>query len=67
MCRHVGFAPVEFSVHSRRAGFTTSTAAAGAVERDMMQHTRPKSEQIVRRYIRKGSLFKGNLVNTLGF
>jgi integrase len=64
---HAGFAPEEFSGHSLRAGFATSAAAAGANERDIMQHTRHKSEQMVRRYIRKGSLFKGNLVDTLGF
>jgi integrase len=64
---HAGFAPDEFSGHSLRAGFATSAAAAGANERDIMHHTRHKSEQMVRRYIRKGSLFKGNLVDTLGF
>jgi integrase len=64
---HAGFAPEEFSGHSLRAGFATSAAAAGANERDIMQHTRHKSEQMVRRYIRKGSLFKGNLVDSMGF
>jgi integrase len=64
---HAGFAPEEFSGHSLRAGFATSAAAAGAHERDIMQHTRHKSEQMVRRYIRKGSLFKGNLVDSMGF
>ena len=64
---HAGFAPEEFSGHSLRSGFATSAAAAGANERDIMQHTRHKSEQMVRRYIRKGSLFKGNLVNSMGF
>jgi integrase len=64
---HAGFAPEEFSGHSLRAGFATSAASAGANERDIMQHTRHKSEQMVRRYIRKGSLFKGNLVDSMGF
>jgi integrase len=60
-------APEEFSGHSLRAGFATSAAGAGATERDIMKHTRHKSEQMVRRYIRKGSLFKGNLVDSMGF
>jgi integrase len=64
---HAGFAPDEFSGHSLRAGFATSAAAAGASERDIMKHTRHKSEQMVRRYIRKGSLFKGNLIDSMGF
>jgi integrase len=64
---HAGFAPEEFSGHSLRAGFATSAAGAGATERDIMKHTRHKSEQMVRRYIRKGSLFKGNLVDSMGF
>lgn len=50
----MGFAPEEFSGHSLRAGFATSAAAAGANERDIMEHTRHKSDQMVRRYIRKG-------------
>ena len=56
---HAGFAPEEISGHSLRAGFATSAAAAGANERDIMRHTRHKSEQMVRRYIRKGSLSEG--------
>jgi hypothetical protein len=50
---HAGFAPEEFSGHSLNAGFVTSAAATSANERDIMQHTRHKSEQMVRRYIRK--------------
>ena len=32
-----------------------------------MQQTRHKSEKMLRRYIRKGSLFHGNVVEGLGF
>jgi integrase len=65
-CERPGVKPLRPTL-PLRAGFATSAAAAGAHERDIMQHTRHKSEQMVRRYIRKGSLFKGNLVDTLGF
>jgi integrase len=60
-------APEEFSGHSLRAGLATSAAEAGQQERDIMQQTRHKSEKMVRRYIRKGSLFQGNVVDALGF
>jgi hypothetical protein len=33
----------------------------------MLQQTRHKSEKMVRRYILKGSLFQGNVVDALGF
>ena len=32
-----------------------------------MQQTRHKSEKVLRRYIRKVSLFQGNVVDALGF
>jgi hypothetical protein len=63
---HAGFSPEEFSGHSLCAGLATSAAEAGQQECDIiMQQTRHKSEKMVRRYIRKGSLFQGNgvLVN----
>jgi hypothetical protein len=64
---HAGFSPEEFSGHSLRAGLATSAAEAGQQERDIMQQTRHKSEKMVRRYTRKGSLFQGNVVDALGF
>jgi integrase len=64
---HAGFAPEEFSGHSLRAGLATSAAEAGQNEREIMNQTRHKSEKMVRRYIRKGSLFQGNVVGGLGF
>jgi len=64
---HTGFSGEEFSGHSLRAGLATSAALAGQHERDIMQQTRHKSEKMVRRYIRKGSLFQGNVVDSLGF
>ena len=35
----------------------TSAAAGGAQERAVMRHTRHKSAEMVRRYIREGELF----------
>jgi integrase len=64
---HTGYSAEEFSGHSLRAGLATSAALAGQPERDIMQQTRHKSEKMVRRYIRKGSLFLGNVVDALGF
>jgi integrase len=64
---HAGFAPEQFSGHSLRAGLATSAAERGQHERDIMQQTRHKSVKMLRRYIRKGSLFQGNVVDSLGF
>ena len=64
---HAGFSPEDFSGHSLRAGLATSAAERGQHERDIMQQTRHKSVKMLRRYIRKGSLFQGNVVDSLGF
>ena len=64
---HAGFAADTFSGHSLRAGLATSAAEAGQNEREIMNQTRHKSEKMVRRYIRKGSLFQGNVVSVLNF
>lgn len=62
---HAGFSPKEYSGHSLRAGLATSAALAGQSYGQIMQQTRHKSEKMVRVYIRKGSLFKDNVVNSL--
>ena len=54
---HAGFAADAFSGHSLRAGLATSAAEVGQNEREIMKQTRHKSEKMVRRYIRTGSLF----------
>jgi integrase len=64
---HAGFAADAFSGHSLRAGLATSAAEAGQNEREIMNQTRHKSEKMVRRYIRKGNLFQGNVCGGLGF
>ncbi|MCP4598968.1 MAG: site-specific integrase [Proteobacteria bacterium] len=52
-----GYDPAEFSGHSLRAGLATAAAEAGKSERVIMATTGHKSEKMVRRYIREGSLF----------
>lgn len=60
-----GLDPVNYAGHSLRAGLATSAAAAGAEERDIMNQTGHHSVDMVRRYIRKGSLFSSNVVGLL--
>jgi len=55
-----------YSGHSLRAGFATAAARAGAAERDIMRQTGHRSEAMVRRYIRDGSLFRDNAAGKLG-
>ena len=55
----VGLDPARYAGHSLRAGLATSAAAAGASERVIMSQTGHRSADMVRRYIREGSLFRG--------
>jgi integrase len=55
----VGLDPARYAGHSLRAGLATSAAAAGASERVIMAQTGHRSADMVRRYIREGSLFRG--------
>jgi integrase len=52
--------------HSLRAGHATSASANGAPERVIMAQTGHKSLNMVRRYIRDGSLFRENSAAFLG-
>ena len=56
----VGLDPAPFAGHSRRAGLATAAARAGVAERDIMRQTGHRSVEMVRRYIREGSLFRDN-------
>jgi site-specific recombinase XerD len=56
----------KFAGHSLRAGHATSAAIAGASERSIMSQTGHRSVQMVRRYIRDGSLFRENSAGKLG-
>ncbi len=56
----------KYSGHSLRAGMATSAAMNGASERQIMKQTGHRSEAMVRRYIREGSLFNDNVSGNLG-
>jgi integrase len=62
----LGLNASDFAGHSLRSGLATSAAAAGASERSIMAQTGHRSEKMVRRYIRAGSLFKENAVAVVG-
>jgi site-specific recombinase XerD len=55
-----------FAGHSLRSGLATSAAMAGASERSIMNQTGHRSLNMVRRYIRDGSLFRENAVSVIG-
>jgi len=61
-----GLDPSRYAGHSLRAGLATSAAAAGVEERAIMAQTGHKSVAVARRYIRDGSLFRGNAAAAVG-
>jgi len=61
-----GLDPARYAGHSLRAGHATAAAVAGASERSIMAQTGHRSVQMVRRYIRDGSLFRENSAGKLG-
>jgi len=61
-----GLDPAKYAGHSLRAGHATQAATAGASERSIMNQTGHRSVQMVRRYIRDGSLFRENSAGKLG-
>jgi integrase len=58
--RSAGLDPASFSGHSLRSGLATAAAEGGATERSIMDQTRHRSLKQVRKYIRRGSLFRDN-------
>ena len=54
-----------YSGHSLRSGFATTTADSGADERSIMAMTGHKSSEMVRRYIKEANLFKNNALNKI--
>jgi integrase len=66
LAQRAGLNPAKYAGHSLRAGHATSAAIAGASERSIMNQTGHRSVQIVRRYIRDGSLFRENSAGKLG-
>ena len=61
----IGLDNSQYSAHSLRSGFATSTAASGADERSIMAMTGHKSTEMVRRYIKEANLFKNNALNKI--
>ena len=66
LAERAGLDPAKYAGHSLRAGHATAAAAAGASERSIMNQTGHRSVQMVRRYIRDGSLFRDNSAGKLG-
>ena len=61
-----GLDPRIYAGHSLRSGLATAAAQAGVSERAIMEQTGHKSLPVVRRYIRRGSLFSENAVAKVG-
>jgi len=61
-----GLDPAVYAGHSLRSGLATAAAQAGVSERTIMEQTGHKSLPIVRRYIRRGSLFTENAAAKVG-
>jgi integrase len=66
LATRAGLDATTYAGHSLRAGHATSAAAAGASERAIMRQTGHRSVQMVRRYIRAGTLFSDNSAGKLG-
>ena len=66
LAKRAGLDPARYAGHSLRAGHATAAAIAGATERSIMKQTGHRSVQMVRRYIRDGSLFRENSAGKLG-
>jgi integrase len=66
LAKRAGLDPAKYGGHSLRAGHATAAAIAGASERSIMNQTGHRSVQMVRRYIRDGSLFRENSAGKLG-
>ena len=61
-----GLDPNLVAGHSLRSGMATSAARAGATETEIMNQTGHRSLPVLRRYIRRGSLFSDNAAAKLG-
>jgi site-specific recombinase XerD len=66
LATRAGLDPAKYAGHSLRAGHATAAAMGGASERAIMNQTGHRSVQMVRRYIRDGSLFRENSAGKLG-
>jgi len=64
--RRAGLDPQEFSGHSLRVGLATAAARAGVPERIIAEQTGHKDMNTLRRYIRRGELFRENASAEVG-
>ena len=64
--QRAGLDPARYAGHSLRSGLATAAAAGGAPERAIMRQTGHRSVEMVRRYIRAGSLFQENAAAFVG-
>jgi site-specific recombinase XerD len=66
LAQRAGLDASKYAGHSLRAGHATTAAIAGASERSIMNQTGHRSVQMLRRYIRDGTLFRDNSAGKLG-
>ena len=66
LAMRAGLDAAKYAGHSLRAGHATAAAIAGASERSIMNQTGHRSVEMIRRYIRDGSLFRENSAGKLG-
>lgn len=66
LAERAGLDATAYAGHSLGVGHATSAAITGASERSIMKQTGHRSVQMVRRYIRDGSLFREKSAGKLG-
>ncbi|WP_260867111.1 site-specific integrase [Paenibacillus sp. Y412MC10] len=62
----IGLNKDDYAGHSLRSGLATTAAMQGKSERSIMKQTRHRSDAMVRKYIRMGSLFIENAASGIG-
>src|SRR5581483_10282085 len=66
LTERAGYDPTTFSGHSLRAGLATAAASAGVAYHAIKKQTGHRSDQMLQRYIRDGSLFRENAAAKVG-
>lgn len=61
-----GLDATKFGAHSLRSGFATQAAMNGSTELAIMEQTGHRSLTTVRRYIKKGNIFRNNASGNIG-
>jgi integrase len=62
----LGLDPAEYGAHSLRAGFITAAAEAGVGELTIAAQTGHRDMSVLRRYIRRASVWKANAAGMIG-